>query len=102
MAYSTGRREGWSKKGTLAADETLTNDDLNADWFDFLQKKEMIWVGSPDYVAEKIDHLRSELNGQQVTLWPNPIASFEASQRSFALFAERVMPLFQQQEALVT
>ena len=102
MAFSTGRKAGWSRKGTLAADETLTNDELNADWFDFLQAKEMIWVGSPDYVAEKIDHLRSELNGQHVTLWPNPIASFEASQRSFELFAERVMPLFQKEEALVT
>ena len=102
VARSTTRKEGWSRKGMLAANEELTNDDLNAEWFDFLKEKEMIWVGSPDYVAEKIDHLRSELNGQHVILWPNPIASFEASKRSFELFAERVMPQFQKEEAVVT
>ena len=102
MGRSTSLRKGWSKKGMLAADEELTNDELNSDWFDFLQAKEMIWVGSPDNVAEKIDRLRSELNCQHVILWPNPIVSFEASQRSFALFAERVMPLLQKEEALVT
>ena len=102
MSYTAGIREGWARKGLVAADEELTNDDLNAEWFDFLQDKEIIWVGSPDYVAERIDKLRSELNCQHITLWPNPIASFEASQRSFELFAERVMPRFQRQEAVVT
>ena len=102
LSFSTNLREGWSRKGMVAADEYLTNDDLNADWFDFLQEKEMIWVGSPDYVAERIDHLRSELNCQHVTLWPNPVLSFESTQRSLELFAERVMPRFQRQEAAVT
>jgi alkanesulfonate monooxygenase SsuD/methylene tetrahydromethanopterin reductase-like flavin-dependent oxidoreductase (luciferase family) len=99
LSFTTGRREGWARKGVIAADEKLTDDDLNAEWFDFLQDKEMIWVGTPDFVAEKIDRLRSELNCQHVTLWPNPIVSFEHSQRSFELFAERVMPRFQRQEA---
>ena len=102
LSFSTNLREGWSRKGMVAADEELTNDDLNADWFDFLQEREMIWVGTPDYVAEKIDHLRSELNSQQVTLWPNPVVSYEATQRSLELFVERVMPRFQKQEAAVT
>ena len=101
VARSTSTRAGWSRKGLLATGEELTNDELNAEWFDFLQEKEMIWVGSPDYVAEKIDHLRSELNGQHVILWPNPISSFEASKRSLELFAERVMPQFQKEEAVV-
>ena len=86
----------------VAADEKLTDDDLNAEWFDFLQEREIIWVGTADYVAERIEHLRTELNCQQVTLWPNPVLSFEATQRSLELFAERVMPRFQKQEAAVT
>ena len=44
----------------MAEGEDLTDDDLNMDWFDFAQKKEIIWVGSPDYVAEKIAHLQEE------------------------------------------
>ena len=98
----TGVREGWARKGLVAADEELTNDDLNAEWFDFLQEKEIIWVGTPDYIAQKLDHLRSELKCQHITLWPNPMASFEASYHSLELFVERVMPRFQKQEAAVT
>ena len=100
--FIAGVREGWARKGMVAADEKLTDDDLNAEWFDFLQEKEIIWVGSPDYVAERIDHLRSELNSQHITLWPNPMKSFEASYRGLELFAERVMPRYQRQEAAVT
>ena len=39
---------------------------------DFLQKYENLLVGSPEFVAERIDKFRSELNCQHVTLWPNP------------------------------
>ena len=102
MSLVSGLREGWARTGLVAADEELTNDDLNAEWFDFAQEKEIIWVGSPDYVAERIDKLRSELNCQHITLWPNPIVSFEATQRSLELFVERVMPRFQRQEVAVT
>ena len=101
LSFSAGRRKGWAKQGMVAADEKLTNDDLNADWFDFSQKKEIIWVGTADYVAERIDKLRSELNCQHVTLWPNPVLSFEATQRSLELFAERVMPQFEKEKAAV-
>ena len=101
FSFVTGIREGWARKGMIAADEELTDDDLNADWFDFLQEREVIWVGSPDYVAERIHKLRSELNCQHLMLWPNPIESFESSYRGLELFAERVMPRFQKEEAAV-
>jgi alkanesulfonate monooxygenase SsuD/methylene tetrahydromethanopterin reductase-like flavin-dependent oxidoreductase (luciferase family) len=100
--HTTGLREGWARKGMVAADEELTDDDLNADWFDFLQGREITWVGSPDYVAEKIHKLRSELNCRHLTLWPNPVLSFEDTSRSLELFAERVMPRFQKEEAVVS
>ena len=90
--FITGLREGWARKGMNAADEKLSDDDQNADWFDFLQEREIIWVGSPEYIVERIERLRSELNCRHVTLWPNPIASYEASYRGLELFAERVMP----------
>ena len=102
MSLVSGLREGWARNGMTAVGEELTNDDLNAEWFDFAQKKEIIWVGTADYVAERIDKLRSELNCQHITLWPNPVLSFEGTQRSMELYAERVMPRFQKQEAAVT
>ena len=38
----------------LDDDAEPTNEDLNGEWFDFLMKYELIWVGTADYVAEKI------------------------------------------------
>ncbi len=102
LSLVSGLREGWARNGMVGANETLTNDDLNAEWFDFAQDKEIIWVGSPDYVAEKIHKLRSELNCRHLTLWPNPVLSFEDTSRSLELFAERVMPRFQKEEAVVS
>jgi alkanesulfonate monooxygenase SsuD/methylene tetrahydromethanopterin reductase-like flavin-dependent oxidoreductase (luciferase family) len=102
LSLVSGLREGWARNGMVGANETLTNDDLNAEWFDFAQDKEIIWVGSPDYVAEKIHKLRSELNCRHLTLWPNPVLSFEDTSRSLELFAERVMPRFQREEAVVS
>ena len=42
------------------------------DWFDFMQKYELLWIGSAEFVIERIEKLRSELNCQHVTIWPNP------------------------------
>ena len=69
---AVGVNDRWGRKGSVAEGEDLTDDDLNMDWFDFAQKKEIIWVGSPDHVAEQISHLQEELDCQHVTLWPNP------------------------------
>jgi len=92
---ATGLNPNWARKGFLAKDEQLSDEDNNMDWFDFLQKYENLLVGSPDFVAERIDKLRCELNCQQVTLWPNPgFIPFEKVLRGIELFAERVMPQF--------
>ena len=93
---AVGVNDTWGRKGSVAMDEELTNDDLNKDWFDFAQDKEIIWVGSPDYVAEKIEHLQSELDCQHVTLWPNPgFVPFSTVYHSLELFADKVIPRFQ-------
>ncbi len=92
---ATGLNPNWAREGFLAKHEQLTDEDKNLDWFDFLQKYEILFVGSPDFVAERIDKFRSELNCQHVTLWPNPgFTPFDKVLKGIELFAERVIPKF--------
>lgn len=92
---AAGLNPNWARKGVLAKHETLSDEDQNLDWFDFLQKYEILLVGSPDFVAERIDKFRGELNCQHVTLWPNPgFVPFKKVLKGIELFAERVMPRF--------
>ena len=62
--------------------------------FDFVNERSLL-VGTPDYVAEKIEELRGELDLEQMVIachWPGlPHADTMASLR---LFAEEVMPRF--------
>ena len=100
---TTGLNPSRGKQSCVASWEELKDRDLNAEWFDFLQEKEIIWVGSPEYVAERIDHLRTELNCEHVTLWPNPVGlPYKKVMHSLELFAERVMPMFESQEPVPT
>ena len=58
--------------------------------------KDVILVGTPETVAEKIERLQNELNCRHVTLWPNPsFLPFEKVYHSLELFAERVIPYFE-------
>ncbi len=92
---ATGLNPNWARQGFLAKHEELSDEDQNLDWFDFLQKYEILFIGSPDFVAERIDKFRSELNCQHVTLWPNPgFVPFKKVLKGIELFAERVMPRF--------
>ena len=98
---AVGLNPNWAREAFLAKGETLSDDDKNLDWFDFFQKYEVLLIGSPDFVAERIDKFRSELNCQHVTLWPNPgFVSYEKVRRGVELFAERVIPQFDTEVAL--
>ncbi len=93
--YLSGTNLNWARKGYLASNEELTDEDLSLPWFDFLQKHDSIIVGSPEYAIERIERLRNEINCGHFTLWPNPVyVPFEGVMRSFELFAEKVMPHF--------
>ncbi|MBT6204405.1 MAG: LLM class flavin-dependent oxidoreductase [Rhodospirillaceae bacterium] len=96
---ATGLNPNWARKGLLAADEELAPGDEDLDWFDFLKKYEVSLVGSPEFVAERIHKYREELNCQHVTLWPNPgFVPFKKVLRGIELFAEKVIPQFEQSE----
>ena len=100
---AVGLNVNWAREGFLAKGEPLSDEDKNLDWYDFLQKYETLWIGSPDFVAERIEKLQSELNGQHVTLWPNPgFVPYKDVLKGIDLFAERVMPRFQSSPAEAT
>ena len=47
-----------AKRTFLEAGEELSAEDCDADWYDFLSAHDVIWIGSADYVAEKIERFR--------------------------------------------
>ncbi|GLZ15567.1 monooxygenase [Actinomadura sp. NBRC 104425] len=83
----------WRGLGNLMeAGEELTDEHRLS--FDFLHPRNLL-VGTPEYVAEKIHELRSELNLEHLLLWTtHPGLKHEHAMRSLELFAEKVMPQF--------
>jgi alkanesulfonate monooxygenase SsuD/methylene tetrahydromethanopterin reductase-like flavin-dependent oxidoreductase (luciferase family) len=62
--------------------------------YDFLHPRNLLF-GTPDYVAEKIQELKEELNLQNLLLWTNHGSlSHEKIMKSTKLFVEEVMPRF--------
>jgi len=71
-----------------------TKNKLDLLSYDFLHKRNMLF-GTPEYVIEKIEELKSELNLQNLQVWSNfPGVKHEHSMRSIKLFTEKVMPHF--------
>lgn len=68
--------------------------------FDFLMDRNML-VGTPDYVAGKIEELQREVGLEHMMLWTtHPGLAHEKSMNSLRLFSEQVMPRFTNQPAL--
>ncbi|RAS75633.1 LLM class flavin-dependent oxidoreductase [Priestia endophytica] len=68
--------------------------------YEFLHSRNLLF-GTPDYVAEKIQELKEELNLKQLLLWTNHGSlSHEKIMRSTKLFAEEVMPKFKKDISL--
>lgn len=77
----------------MEAGEELT--DAHQLSYDFLADRNLL-VGTPEFVAEKIEELRSELNLEHLLLWTtHPGLEHRHAMRSLELFTEKVMPRFQ-------
>jgi alkanesulfonate monooxygenase SsuD/methylene tetrahydromethanopterin reductase-like flavin-dependent oxidoreductase (luciferase family) len=79
--------------------ETLSDAELAKPWFDFLDDRDHLLVGTPEYVAEKIAK-QHELAGFDLLLafiWL-PGLDYSDVLRSTELFAEEVMPLLQREK----
>jgi len=62
--------------------------------YDFLHKRNMLF-GTPEYVIDKINELKSELNLQNLHVWSNfPGIKHADCMESIKLFTEKVMPHF--------
>ena len=60
--------------------------------YDFLHIRNLLF-GTPEYVVNKINELKSELNLQNLQVWSNfPGIDHEACMRSIKLFTNEVMP----------
>jgi peroxiredoxin len=60
--------------------------------YDFLHKRNLLF-GTPEYVVNKINELKSELNLQNLQVWSNfPGIDHKACMRSIKLFNDEVMP----------
>ncbi len=71
-----------------------TKNKLDLLSYDFLHKRNMLF-GTVEYVIEKIEELKSELNLQNLQVWSNfPGVKHEDCMRSIKLFTEKVMPQF--------
>ena len=69
-----------------------TNHKLDLLNYDFLHKRNLLF-GTPEYVVNKINELKSELNLQNLQVWSNfPGIDHEACMRSIKLFTDEVMP----------
>ena len=94
--YVVGARpSGWDRSSFLNDGERLPHADLDADWYDFLRSHDLIWVGTTDYVAEKIERYREEFGLEHIMLlqqFPGtPIGKILAS---MTRFGEQVLPRF--------
>ncbi|MDC0215905.1 LLM class flavin-dependent oxidoreductase [Candidatus Pelagibacter sp.] len=72
----------------------ITENKLDLLSYDFLHKRNMLF-GTPEYVIDKINELKSELNLQNLHVWSNfPGVKHEDCMKSIKLFTEKVMPHF--------
>jgi alkanesulfonate monooxygenase SsuD/methylene tetrahydromethanopterin reductase-like flavin-dependent oxidoreductase (luciferase family) len=85
----------WGRESFLNEGEQLSNDEKEADWFDFLMARENIWVGTAEYVSEKIEQCQQELGLQHIMLLQQfPGVPIEKILASMTRFGEHVAPRF--------
>jgi alkanesulfonate monooxygenase SsuD/methylene tetrahydromethanopterin reductase-like flavin-dependent oxidoreductase (luciferase family) len=83
------------RQAFLGPDEELTDADRSDDWFDFLNRHEWCFVGTPEFVTERLKRFETELGCRHLVLyWALPLLSYEQIMSSMELFADKVMPQF--------
>jgi alkanesulfonate monooxygenase SsuD/methylene tetrahydromethanopterin reductase-like flavin-dependent oxidoreductase (luciferase family) len=97
MAYGVraDQNRANARRGFLAKDEPLDQNDLELDWFDFLVSRNHVHVGTPEYVTERLKRFEKELGIKHFVLhWAVPRVTFDEYKSSLRLFADKVMPNF--------
>ena len=82
--------------------EELTDEDNAKPWFDFLIENDHLFIGDPEFVAEKIRGLQGEYQlDSLLTLMAMPGLDHKDVMRSIELFATKVIPLVEAPQAAV-
>ncbi|MGN7285856.1 LLM class flavin-dependent oxidoreductase [Shouchella rhizosphaerae] len=87
----------WRGLGNLMdpGEKVKEGQELN---YDFLHPRNLLF-GTPEYVTEKINELKEELNVQHLLLWVNHNGlSHDKVMNSLRLFTNEVMPNFKEEE----
>ena len=89
------------RQAFLGPDEELTEADQSDDWFDFLNRREWCFVGTPEHVVQRLQKYEQELDFRHLVLyWALPLLSYEQIMGSMKLFADKVMPHFTHEPAI--
>ena len=93
---SGARPDGeWARRSFLNEGVDLTSAHLDMDWFDFLQSQEILWVGTADYVTEKIESFQDRFGLKHIMLLQQfPGVPFKKILESMDRFGEYVIPRF--------
>jgi alkanesulfonate monooxygenase SsuD/methylene tetrahydromethanopterin reductase-like flavin-dependent oxidoreductase (luciferase family) len=96
MEHTVGKTGSWrSRRAFLAQDEELTKHDETDDWYDFLTRHEWCFVGTPDFVVERLKRFQADLGCEHLVLyWALPALNIDMVTASIKLFANKVMPCF--------
>jgi alkanesulfonate monooxygenase SsuD/methylene tetrahydromethanopterin reductase-like flavin-dependent oxidoreductase (luciferase family) len=74
--------------------EVLREDEAKGAWYDFLFNRDHLFVGHPEFVAERIVNLKAQFGLDRVLIYNwLPGLTHREMMRSIELIAERVMPL---------
>ena len=87
------------RAGLLGKNESINSEDVTCDWFDFLWRHDIIMVGTPDHLAERIDRLQRELKFQHFQIFSSiPDITFKRYMENLDLFGTQVVPRFQNKD----
>ncbi len=85
----------WTKHGYLDIGEEMTSQDEDGDWFDFLNKRGIIVVGSKEFVIERFAQSQEALNLDHLVLMQQYTGvAYEKIRASWDRLCEHVVPHF--------
>ncbi len=85
----------WTKHGYLDIGEDMTSEEEDGDWFDFLNKRGIIVVGSKEFVIERFAQNQETLNLDHLVLMQQYTGvAYEKIRASWDRLCEHVVPHF--------
>ena len=64
-------RDRFARQALMYKDEVPGDGELESEWFEFLMKRDHLWVGSPEFVVERMRKYVTALNCRHFALFTN-------------------------------